>query len=299
MLLSRELWHALHHALPRHPMLWYRLWLAPVRAKPQIRIAWSEAAPAVSFLGGALIVLLLWALIGLNPLALIFLLDTSVCLLIARGISSAIVRARMQGVYDLMGVTPSGMLGATWALTTRALQHAPGTEGLHQTARWIHITWVTMLVPYTFVALLALCSQTSANNGREFTSIFDPLVIFNGFAILLIMVVDYHGSFTAGALVGMVTPSLAGPRLDATLLTPIGVLAVQVLTYGLAVVMQSLLLNVLGVFGGTISSWTVSACFVLGFLVVRELVLLTLCLVVAARLNTSIRDLLTIYRRGI
>lgn len=295
-LITRELWHGLHNALPRHPLLWY-----PLRhqdAQRAIPSFWVEFIPSLMLLVAAVGALALWAAYDISPLTLVLLLDTYAGVVVTRGVTASMQRAHQRGLLALMGVAPSGQMGAVWAVMTRYLRRDQTLAGLHQAAAWLHTTWLFALLPFTALVMITLCGSTSFNQ-TEFAVIFNqPLAVLNGAVIFGVMIMDYLGALVAGALVGMIVPSYAGGRGETALLAPITFIGVQALTYALLLLVHIALVQLLSV-TGWLSGWSSSIAFIVSFVVVREGTLWALCALLARRMNTSVRDVLTIHRRSL
>jgi hypothetical protein len=295
-LITRELWHGLNNALPRHPLLWYPLRHQDThRGNPNF---WIEFIPSMMLVVAVVGALLLWAAYGIPPLTLILLLDAYAGVVVTRGVTAAMHRARERGLLELMGVTPSGQMGAVWALMTRYLRRDPTLAGLHQAASWLHVTWLFALLPFGALVMITLCGSASISQ-TEFGLIFNqPLALLNGIVIFGVMIMDYLAALVAGALTGMIVPAYAPARTDLAFLAPIAFLGVQVATYVLLLLVHLVLISVLSV-PGWLSGWSSSVAFLVAYIGVREATLWVLCAVLAWRMNTSVRDVLTIHRRSL
>lgn len=295
-LITRELWHGLNHALPRHPLLWY-----PLRGhdpEPAQNTMWFEVVPTVILIGAIALSMLLWAAYGISPLILILLLDTYAGVVVVRGVTAAMQRARTRGLLDLMSVTPSGQMGAVWAVMTRYLRSDQTIAGLHQAAGYVHAMWLFALLPFGALVVITVCGSASFNQ-TEIGAIFNqPLTLLNGGVVLGVMLLDYLGALVSGALVGMIAPTFTSIRADASLFVPLAYVAAQALNYAALFLLHVVLTAVLSV-PGWLSGWSSSAAFVLSFVIVREASLWLLCLILARRMNVSVRDVLTIHRRSL
>jgi hypothetical protein len=290
------LWHGLHHALPRHPLLWYPLRSQDVRLEaPSF---WIEFVPTVLLMFAVVISIVLWLAYGISPLMLVLLMDTYAGVMVTRGVTVSMQRARERGLLELMGVTPSGQMGAVWALMTRYLRRDQTLSGLHQAAAWLHATWLFALVPYGALVLVMLCSNTSAAQS-DFGAIFNqPLSLLNGIIVLGVMVMDYLGALVSGAMVGMIVPSVSSLRAESTYLAPMAYIGLQAVNYAALLMLHVLINSALSV-PGWLNGWSSSIAFIISFVVVREGILWALCLILARRMNTSVRDVLQIHRRSI
>lgn len=299
-LLTRELWHGLNHALPRHPLLWY-----PLRHQDAVRDTssfWGEFVPTIVLMFAVISSLIVWVVYGISPLTLVvvyvLLLDTYAGVSVTRGVTNSMQRARDRGLLDLMGVTPSGHMGAVWALMTRYLRRDQMLSGLHQAASWLHATWLFGLLPFAALVLITFCGSSSFNQ-TEFAQIFNqPLSLFNGVLMFGIMIMDYLGAMVGGALVGMIVPTFSGIRAESTYLGPLAFIGLQAFNYALLLVLH-LVLNMVISVPGWLSGWTSSLSFMVAFVLVREGSLWVLCFALARRMNTSVHDVLTMYRRSL
>src|SRR5690606_15880227 len=130
-----------------------------------------------------------------------------------------------------MGVTPSGQMGAVWALMTRYLRRDQTLSGIHQAAAWLHASWMFALVPYGALMLVILCGSTPTNQASFGEFFSQPLSLLNGVIVLGVMVLDYLGALVSGALIGMIVPGIAGLRTEATYLAPLAYIGLQAINY--------------------------------------------------------------------
>ena len=295
-LITRELWHGLHNALPRHPLLWY-----PLRSQDtqlEAPTFWIEFVPTALLMIAVVISIILWVAYGISPLTLVLLMDTYAGVMVTRGVTISMQRARDRGLLELMGVTPSGQMGAVWALMTRYLRRDQTLAGIHQAAAWLHATWMFALVPFGALVLVMLCSNIPTNQS-DFGAIFNqPLSLLNGFIVFVVMVMDYLGALVAGALVGMIVPSISSLRNESTYLAPLAYIGLQAVNYASLLMLHVILNSVLSV-PGWLNGWSSSVAFIISFVIVREGILWGLCIVLARQMNTSVRDVLQIYRRSL
>lgn len=295
-LITRELWHGLHHAMPRHPLLWYPLRSQDTRFEaPSF---WIEFVPTGLLMIAVVVSLVLWIAYGISPLTLVLLLDTYAGVVVTRGVTISMQRARERGLLELMGVTPSGQMGAVWALMTRYLRRDQTLSGIHQAAAWLHASWMFALVPYGALMLVILCGSTPTNQASFGEFFSQPLSLLNGVIVLGVMVLDYLGALVSGALIGMIVPGIAGLRTEATYLAPLAYIGLQAINYA-ALLMLHVIINSLLSVPGWLNGWSSSIVFMISFVIVREGILWALCLTLARQMNTSVRDVLQIYRRSL
>lgn len=295
-LITRELWHGLHHALPRHPLLWYPLRSEDARLEPPS--FWIEFVPTGLLMIAVLISIVLWIAYGISPLTLVLLMNTYAGVVVTRGVTVSMQRARERGLLELMGVTPSGQMGAVWALMTRYLRRDQTLSGIHQAAAWLHATWMFALVPYGALTIVLLCSNTPTNQ-TGFGELFSqPLSLVNGIIVFGVMVMDYLASLVSGALAGMILPGLGSLRAESTYLAPMAYIGLQAVNYA-ALLMLHVVINAALSVPGWLNGWTSSIAFILAFVAVREGILYLLCSVLARQMNTSINEVLQIHRRSL
>lgn len=295
-LITRELWHGLNHALPRHPLLWYPLRHQDVA--PDAPSFWIEFVPTMMLMVAALVSIILWAIYGLSPLTLILVLDTYAGVVITRGVTMAMQRARERGLLDLMGVTPSGQMGATWALMTRYLRRDPTLSGLHQAASWLHATWLFGLLPFGGLVLLTLCGNTAFAT-TEFSQLFNhPLTLFNGAVVFGVMMLDYLSAMVCGALCGMILASVRNIYAESVYIAPLGFIGVQACCYA-ALFLLHVLLNALLNVSHVLNGWTSTVSFLVAFVLLREASVWLLCRILAWQMNTSVGEVLKIHRRSL
>ncbi|NOG50617.1 MAG: hypothetical protein HND48_15210 [Chloroflexi bacterium] len=204
-LITRELWHGVNNALPRHPFLWY-----PLRyTEPDANYAfWVEFVPTVMLIVASFAALVLWVAYGVAPLSLVLILDTYAGVVIARGVGRAVQNARRHGLLDLMGVTISGFVGALWAVMTRYVRSDPLLSGLHQAAAWLHAMWLFAVFAFGALVLLTACGGQTFRESDIGQFLYQPTMLLNGFAVFAIMMLDYIGALVAGSIIGMMMPTL-------------------------------------------------------------------------------------------
>ncbi|MBK9123434.1 MAG: hypothetical protein IPM16_10000 [Chloroflexi bacterium] len=294
-LITRELWHGVNNALPRHPFLWY-----PLRyTRPAVKRAfWVEFTPTVMLMFATFAALVLWMAYGIAPLSLVLILDTYAGVVIARGVSRAVQDARRHGLLDLMGVTTSGSIGAVWAVMTRYVRSDSLLSGLHQAAAWLHAMWLFAVSAFGGLVILTACGGDAFRFSDVGRLLYQPAMLLNGFAVFAIMMLDYIGALVAGSIVGMMIPTLGAAAADFALLSPVVLISVQVAHYALALILHAALTMVLSAVG-LMSDWSSTVVFVIAFIAARELSLRGLCVMFARHMNSSVREVVTIYRRSL
>lgn len=300
-MLIKRLWHGLFNALPRHPFLWYNLRNMALESKIFEEIAlWRMlliylASGVMLFFG-----LFFWMAMGAPLGALIFVSSMFAGATVAQGIGINILRERERGRYDLMALTMSGLLGSTWALSTRYIRNNDTFNRISQTANLIHTMLTLCLIPAFFLTVVAIANYGSAFGIRPFEYPITDFSLYTNATIFIIVArLDYMYSIVTGAIVGMVTPSFLHRRSEGLVTLVISFSLVQVLLYivillltGLATV---LVVNYVGEAHWLLSSlaWFTMYC------VCREVWLYGLCAVAARRMNSTLHEVITIYRSSI
>lgn len=295
---SREVWHALNHALPRHPLLWF-----PWGGKDDLLptpSANGEIVPGALMLIGGGITLIAWLVFGVTPLILIFLLHGYVGLTAARSVSGGIALARRRGVYDLMGVTPSGELAGAWAVATRYFRRDATLTGLHAAAEYLRLIWLLGLFPFIGLMLLSMCQGTGANSTVLQELFNHPLTAFNGAMVFGLMLVDYPQALAAGGILGIIAPTFQQSRFEAQVIAPFLFVTYQILTTALVLILHALVMASLNDINlSFLRPWVSTLVWGGIFMMVREGGVIGLCWVLAQRMRATLREILTIYHRSI
>lgn len=300
-LLIKRLWHGLFNALPRHPFLWYNLRNIALETQIFEEIAlWRMLV--IYLVSGVMFffALFFWLAIGAPLGALIFVTSIFAGGVVTQGIGINILRERERGRYDLMALTMSGLLGSTWALSTRYIRNNDTFNRVNQSANLIHTLLTLCLIPGFFLTVIAIANSQSNFAIRSFEyPITDFSLYVNAIVFIIIARLDYMYSVVTGAITGMVVPSFLQRRSEGIAVLIISFLLNQVLLYIVILLMtgfsSSFVLNNFGEAHWLLSSllWLTAYCFC------RESWLYGLCGVAAWRTNSSMRDVLTIYRSSI
>lgn len=294
-LVTRELWHGVNNALPRHPFLWYPLRYRRSAPNPAF---WVEFTPTAMLVFASFLAIALWLLYGIAPLSLVLILDTYAGVVIARGVGRAVLDARRRGLLELMGVTTSGSIGAVWAIMTRHVRGDSLLSGLHQAAAWLHATWFFALAAFGGLVALTACGGEAFRTSEIGQFLYQPMAVMNGFAVFAVMMLDYIGALVAGSIIGMMVPTIGVTMADAALLSPVVLVTVQLAHYALALALHAVLTAALSAVG-LHSDWSSTVVFVGAFIAARELSLRGLCAVFARQMNSSVHEVMTIYRRSL
>ena len=295
---SREVWHALNNALPRHPLLWFA-WGGKDDLLPDVSPAGEVIPGALMLVGGAL-TLVLWVVFGVTPLILVFLLHGYIGMTATRSVSGGIALARRRGVYDLMGVIPSGELAGAWAVATRYFRRDTALASLHIAAQYLRLVWLMALFPFVGLMLLSMCQGTGPTSTVLQDLFNHPLAAFNGFFILGVMALDYPQALAAGGVMGMIAPTFQNSRFEAQVLAPFLFATYQVLSTALILILHFISgVWALPMVDPLFRPWFSTLLWGGLFIAVREGGVLALSMVLARRMRTTLREVLTIYHRSI
>lgn len=168
-------------------------------------IFWSGAALFVlmilmgfsSFIIGVVLVAIGIIIIGF-PIVLI-LSGTIYGLASGLNISGAIMNERLQGRYLILGVTPSGFLGASWALCSLSVQNS---RILRQLRAWLSGIYGMMTLMLTLPLILTTIFYFANSDYPRLYAIWGILIIALSF--LIGCVVDFFQSACTGSLVGII-----------------------------------------------------------------------------------------------
>lgn len=255
-MISWRLWRALSTPFVAHPIYWQRGVWKP-KALPTRRSFWQIIATFVgkNLIWGVLAAFVITVVLSvvfefnamfvIGPVVTIFLgipvlffftvpplflvsVGTVYGLLSALSISDSIAVEKQQGRYALMGLTPHGLAGATWALCSLQ-QH---TNFILQVIRnWLILIYLLIgaliLLPLLVVVVTFLSSLapiTASNMPVEYN-------ILNVSLILTLPLIDYVQSSNIGSLIGMITPSFTVGRANTRGLTIFTFLALQFAVY--------------------------------------------------------------------
>jgi|FLYN01.1.fsa_nt_gi hypothetical protein len=230
-MMTRKLWYALHHPPARHP-LFLRTVLLPAPARRPF-VSWATL----------LIDLVLG--VAFNTPTLLFLLMPFFLLIIgvsygldcALRVSTTIAKEHEDRTFDLLSLAPTGQWGTNWALATSSLYRNRDFDRLFTIIR---AALATALVLTCIVALIAAMSLTPSRPTRlPQPSTTDMLMrvaadFLAVLALLAAIYVEYVQSTVLGSVVGLIVPTYAHNRLDASLWSFSVFLLLQVSTYALA-----------------------------------------------------------------
>jgi hypothetical protein len=194
----------------------------------EVRIIWGAIALlllAVILIGfnNIIIVLVIISIgiIGIGFPLLFALSGTLYGILSALTISGAIINERLQGRYLILGVTPSGFLGAAWALCSLSIQNSKLLRQLR-----------AILGSIYGVALLTALIYFGNSEYGDIYNLLSILVV--AFSIMAFFVVDFFQSACVGGLLGIIAPHYSETRANTQNSVISNFLALQFAVYLLA-----------------------------------------------------------------
>lgn len=301
-MMVRNLWHGLHYSLPRHPLLWYGALKNRIPQAPRINedlFFWIQALLYVGFWFAGFLGLAIWIVVGFPVIILVMLPSLVAGIATTVGVGMRIMLERERGRHELMGVTPSGFLGASWVQATHYFRTSSIATNFKQLIDGFHITWIFMLLALFFIVTLTMSSPRAAVSG-EFRLFYGDLISpFNAGLLLLIARGDYLYSVVTGALVAMIVPTFARSRADGYVMMVIGFALVQLVSYLLFLLSLILVIEVAASVFVSLAGWIVSVLSFGTFFVVREMVLYLTCWTLARRLNTTVHEVVNVFRLSI
>jgi hypothetical protein len=291
-LLPLELWFALNHALPRHPLLRHQF--IPKRR------TFSQHLRGLFLNTGALALisvgLLAWALLRL-PLELLVLASSLIAGgQLARAIAARIHVESRHGWLDLLAVTPSGLHGACWAISTRYLRTDEDFHVLHMGFTGFHALWGLLLIPLWIASLISSLNPFLL----RYAATEQAYILTVNLTLWLVLLrLDYLYTLTTAALIGMLVPAAARSRIESASAAVVLLLLTQFLVYaGVLLIGQTVLALAATTFG--VVTWPVMSLIWLAvFVIVRESALYGVCFTVAQRFSISVRELISIHRSSL
>jgi hypothetical protein len=207
------LWQAFSHPPSAHPVF------QRVLNGSEYHIEWVLLAQSV-FIQGQI---WFWSLV--------FILDTRLLVLMifsgtfygavwALAISNSITVERQQGMYDLLCLSPSGMIGVDWAIGTACLHRRAGFEHVNSQEAWS--VRMILFVPLLVSAQLVLGRTMGATSA---------ISVVSALAVLVFFYVDHIQSIILGVTFGLLGPHTVDSRFDSRLRALSGFLLAQVSSY--------------------------------------------------------------------
>jgi hypothetical protein len=147
----------------------------------------------------------------------------------ALNISGAIINERLQGRYLILGVTPSGFLGAAWALCSLSIQNSRSLRQLRGLLRGIYtMMTLLLLLPFLLTTLIYLANS----NLPQIYNLWSILVI--AFSFLAFCIVDFFQSACVGSLLGIIAAHHSETRANTQNSVMSNFLALQLAVYLIA-----------------------------------------------------------------
>jgi|FLYN01.1.fsa_nt_gi hypothetical protein len=224
-----RLWRALTHPPYNHPLFWRTLLNkapeAPVRQWPSGQVALGFLLLFIcsaALFPRQMTMIALAAFMVVPFLLLIFTFNGMIYGLVwGVKISTTIAKTYEASIFDVLSLSPSGALGALWAMGTGCLYRNREFGDLN-----FPETWTVRL----FVVIFASMALGTLSGARRAHELALPVLVY---ALVLIagFYVDDVQSIVLGSLVGMLTPLYAHNRVDARMWTMGLYLLIQVVTY--------------------------------------------------------------------
>ncbi len=235
--LSYTLWRGLFHRMQTHPMYWRPLsdTLPPITPQRPYT-PWQRVLRWLAFAGGLIVLVPILALLlfpGTFLLMLAVLAGGTIAgLQTAYGVASLLGREFQAGRGTLLGATPYGPVGLSWALAARFIRRDKGSRQFRRlvTVFYLFAAVGVLLLGVGIVLMNAAMVTTATYYGMEpgspgFETIgvwTMVLSVLNGLLIVTLLLIDTIQSVLTGTLIGMSALPLA-PRRDDARLAALGV----------------------------------------------------------------------------
>ena len=305
-MITRKLWRALRTPPFAHPMFRRRQVNPPViiirKPESRSRKIWAIAGGVVFIC--ILSIPLAFVAAFLIPL-LIILLGTISGLICAVRVSSILVQTKEQRAYDLLSISPSGALGASWAACAGYLHHSPYFRRLFNLLRQMPLILLGVTVIGVILALIPFLNPVLLQNDGTRIETVPSLIPAGILAVTHLstaafaLYFDSIQSIIMGGLVAMLVPTYVQSRTEAR---PIAVgifLALQMVVYsatwlGAMIILSSSFESL--ALDGLIADLSLPVLRVLVLVIIRELIIMTVWQVLALQLNTDTAELDVITR---
>lgn len=182
----------------------------------EVRIIWGVLAlllAGVILIGFnniiVVVVVISIGILGLGFPALLALSGTIYGIVSALTIGGAIINERLQGRYLILGVTPSGFLGAAWALCSLSIQNSKILRQLRALLGSIYgVSLLMLMLPFLLTTLIYF-----ANSGlRQIYDLWSILIV--SFSVMALFLVDFFQSACVGGLLGLIAPHYSETRAN-------------------------------------------------------------------------------------
>lgn len=237
-----RLWWELHQEPIRHPLFRAKeIQAAAATPRPRWRTWLTDTLLPILGLGVVLATLWYWAMVLLGSIVVVVIFGG----LIYGGyatikLSQQIIQYQKLGIYDLLALTPSGRMRTHWAMSARFLQ-----DDLLLTAFRAMMTRLYLLLYLAALIWLLVIPAFVFLTDSEMMLDITPLVIF---AIgITAHISDMTRAALNGILVGMVVPLYTDKRSDTLLIAIAVYLALQILFYGIYLLIGVQMINLLAI----------------------------------------------------
>ncbi|MFW5709390.1 MAG: hypothetical protein ACOCX5_04125 [Chloroflexota bacterium] len=199
-------------------------------------------------------------------------------------IGDTITNEKLQGRYMLLGLTPYGFEGATWALCSLSIHGHPALRRVRMFARALYFLLLAIVgIPFFYTVLLYIMEPSSMIG-----SIFRDMTL--AALIVLTLASDFLQSTNVGSIIGMLAPTYTRTRTDTRNMIWGMYLAAQASTYLLAAIIVLFVLpGLLGMLG-VASPVLLAGGGLLAFVLIREMFVVGLWYLLAAQLNADLED---------
>lgn len=289
-MITRKLWYALNHPPSRHPLFRRTVILPPASRRRFV----SAATLLIEVVLG----------VAFNAPTLLFLLMPFFLLIIgiaygidcALRISTTIAKEHEERTFDILSLAPAGVWGTNWVLTTSSLYRNRDFDRLFTIIRTALATGLVLTCIVALIAAMSLSPsrptwQPQATDGDGILRVTADFVAM--VALLAALYVEYVQSTVLGTLVGLVIPTYAQNRLDASLWSFGVFLLLQVMTYTAAWLIGFDLLPELYTrlqITGWYATFTLPVLRVAVFYLLREGIIAALWRALVGRLNLHVSE---------
>ncbi len=290
-MMTWRLWRALFWPFVEHPI--YRRIVRSKRRIVTVKMRdamimpsiFRRSSPLWGFFAGAAMVFLVcsggWLivlpLVCLAPLLMVSV-GTLCGLICAIKTSTTLTKERQDGKFDLLGLAPSGITGATWAVCSAIYHNSAFMTQLRDFARGTYL--VLTVGTFFLFGTIILNSGTSV--------ISNAPINFSSLLILAALYIDLVQSILVGSVIGMIIPTYVSAEFDARGLSLGAFLALQFLTYIVVALINFFLLN--GVFDWQ-GNLVISLVRLGIFYLTREVMIVWLWGFLARRLESDLKEL--------
>jgi hypothetical protein len=234
--------------------------------------------------------------------SLVFVLDTRLLVLMifsgtfygavwALAVSNSITVERQQGMYDLLCLSPSGMIGVDWAIGTACLHRRAGFEHVNSQEAWS--VRIILFVPLLVSAQLVLGRSMAATSA---------ITVISALALLAFFYVDHIQSIILGVTFGLLGPHTVDNRFDSRVRALSGFLLAQLSSYLLLAATAFLLLPAVYQRVGLRGAWadfSLPFLSLLIFVAVRDWLLHHLMKMLCDKLNAAPTEVAGLFQSAV